>query len=95
MKYTDKLLDSLLCKTMILKMKKMLSSTPYSIEIIKDDARYFVEYGLISRQDRIYILSQFIPDREWVNVERELEKHNFLLRDKIGDLIGDEKWQND
>jgi len=33
--------------------------------------------------------------REWACVECELEKCDFLLRDRIADLIGSEKWEND
>ena len=30
-----------------------------------------------------------------MDLEGELEKCNFLLRDRIADLIGNEKWEND
>ncbi|MDE5106043.1 MAG: DUF4327 family protein, partial [Trichodesmium sp. St17_bin3_1_1] len=43
----------------------------------------------------IYTLCQYIPVREWACVEGELEECDFLLRDRIGDLIGSEKWDND
>ena len=51
--------------------------------------------GVVSRQQPIYSLCQYIPVREWVCVESELEKCDFLLRDRIGDLIGREEWDND
>jgi hypothetical protein len=53
------------------------------------------EQGAISRQQPIYILCQYIPAREWVCVECELEKCDYLLRDPIGDLIGQENWGDD
>ena len=73
-------------------------STPtirYSIDVIKEEARHLVAKGIISRQQPIYVLCQYIPAREWVCVECELERCDFMLRDRIGDLIGCEEWDND
>ena len=67
----------------------------YSLNIIQEEARQLVEKGMVARQQPIYTLCQFIPAREWVYVECELEKCDFLLRDRIGDLIGREEWDND
>ncbi len=67
----------------------------YSLNIIQDEARQLVQKGVVSRQQPIYSLCQYIPPREWVGVECELEKCDFLLRDRIGDLIGCEQWDND
>ena len=72
-----------------------LPSIRYSLNMIKDEARQLVERGVISRQQPIYTLCEYIPPREWVCVECELEKCDFLLRDRIGDLIGREHWDND
>ncbi|MGB3205156.1 MAG: DUF4327 family protein [Crinalium sp.] len=71
------------------------NSLRYSIEVIQDEARQLVDKGVISRQQPIYVLCQYIPAREWVCVECELERCNFLLRDRIGDLMGHEEWEND
>ncbi len=71
------------------------TTVQYSLDLIKDEARQLVTQGTVSRQQPIYTLCQYIPAREWVNVECELEACNFLLRDRIGDLIGCEKWDND
>lgn len=73
----------------------MLQSIPYSLDIIQDEARQLVQKGLISRQQPIYILCQYIPAREWACIEGELERCDFLLRDRIGDLLGREEWEND
>lgn len=73
----------------------MLQSVPYSLDIIQDEARQLVQKGLVSRQQPIYILCQYIPAREWACIECELERCNFLLRDRIGDLLGREDWDND
>lgn len=74
-----------------------LPKTPviYSIDTIRDEARQLVDQGVISRQQPIYVLCQYIPAREWVCVECELEQCEFLLRDRISDLIGCEEWDND
>jgi hypothetical protein len=71
------------------------TSVQYSIDVIQDEARQLVEKGVVSRQQPIYVLCQYIPAREWVCVECELERCNFLLRDRIADLMGSEEWEND
>ncbi len=70
-------------------------SVRYSLDVIQEEARHLVDRGLLSRQQPIYSLCQYIPAREWVCVECELERNNFLLRDRIGDLMGNERWDND
>ena len=52
----------------------MVTTVDYSIDEIKQEARYLVERGIIDRQNTICILCEFIPPREWVCVECELEK---------------------
>jgi hypothetical protein len=71
------------------------TTVQYSLNLIKDEARELVSKGIVSRQQPIYILCQYIPAREWAGIEYELDACNFLLRDRIGDLIGCEKWDND
>ena len=71
------------------------SSFGYSLKMIKDEVRQLVETGTVSRQQPIYVLCQYIPAREWVCVECELERSDFLLRDQIGDLMSSECWDND
>lgn len=76
----------------------LVQSTPsvqYSIDVIQEEARRLVAKGVVSRQQPIYVLCQYIPAREWVCVECELERCNFLLRDRISDLMGSEEWDND
>lgn len=67
----------------------------YSMDVIREEARHLVQKGVVSRQQPIYTLCQYIPAREWVCIEGELEKSDFLLRDRIADLIGREEWDND
>lgn len=71
------------------------TTVQYSLDIIRDEAKELVQKGVLGRQQPIYTLCQYIPAREWTCVEGELEKCNFLLRDRIADLIGNEKWEND
>jgi uncharacterized protein YqgQ len=73
----------------------MIQSIQYSMDFIQDEARQLVQKGIVSRQQPIYVLCQYIPAREWAHVECELEKSSFLLRDRIGDLLGREDWEND
>ena len=70
-------------------------SINYSLDVIQDEARRLVQKGVVSQQQPIYTLCQYIPAREWVCIECELEKCEFLLRDRIADLIGREVWEND
>lgn len=71
------------------------NSFAYSIETITDEIKALVEKGTVSRQQPLYSLAEYIPAREWLNVEKELEEQDFLLRDRIADLLGVEKWDND
>ena len=73
----------------------VLQTLHYSLDIIQDEARQLVNQGTISRRQPIYTLCQYIPAREWNYVECELERNSFLLRDRIGDLLGREDWDND
>jgi hypothetical protein len=73
----------------------MIRTVQYSLDVLKDEARHLVNKGLVRRQQPIYTLCQFIPPREWVCVECELERNDFLLRDPIIDLLGREDWEDD
>ena len=67
----------------------------YSLDVIKQEARLLVNKGIVSRCQPIYTLCQYIRVREWTCFERELGINEFLLRDRIGDLLGREEWDND
>ena len=73
----------------------MVTSVQYSIDAIKDEARQLVTQGLLTRQQPIYTLCQYIPACEWVCIEIELEKNDFLLGDRLVDLLGREEWDSD
>ena len=66
-----------------------------SIDTIRNEARQMVEKGIISRSQPLYVLCEYLPAREWLGVECELERCDYLLRDHIGDLLSCEKWDND
>ncbi len=70
-------------------------SVKYDINAIRNEARQLVDKGLVDRQQPIYTLCKYIPDREWVCVELELEENEFLLRDRIIDLLSRENWRED
>lgn len=65
------------------------------LSVIQEEVRNLLEQGVIDRHQPIYVLSRYFVWREWVIVERELEASNFLLRDRIGDLVSSEHWNND
>lgn len=67
----------------------------YSLDAIRDEARHLVQRGVVDRQQPIYSLCRFIPPSQWECVELELEENDFLLRDKVLDLLGREDWKND
>ncbi|MGB3641777.1 MAG: DUF4327 family protein [Rivularia sp. (in: cyanobacteria)] len=67
----------------------------YNIDNIKDEIRELVDEGKLCRNEPICRVCKFIPPREWICFECELEKYDYLPRDWIVDLIGDEKWVED
>lgn len=73
----------------------MKTTVTYDIDVIKEEARRLIDKGLIDRQQPIYALCKYIPGRDWVCVELELEANDFLLRDRVIDLLGREDWQED
>ncbi|MBD2440118.1 DUF4327 family protein [Nostoc sp. FACHB-110] len=73
----------------------MDTAVKYDIQMIKEEARHLVDKGLLSRQRPIYALCQYIPVRDWVFFELELEKNEYLLRDRIIDLLSSESWAED
>jgi uncharacterized protein YqgQ len=56
----------------------MIQSVRYSIDVIQEEVRHLVKKGLVSRRQPIYNICEYIPVREWQQVERELESHGFL-----------------
>jgi len=73
----------------------MVTSVRFSIDVIRDEAHQLVRKGTVSRQQPIYVLCRCFPACEWNCVEWELAQNDFLLRDRIIDLLGREDWQED
>jgi hypothetical protein len=73
----------------------MKTTVKYDLEVLREEARQLIKKGKINRNEPIYALCKFIPGRDWVCLELELEENDFLLRDKIIDLLGSEDWGED
>ncbi|MEB3293420.1 MAG: DUF4327 family protein [Synechococcales bacterium] len=67
----------------------------YSIQDIQDEVRELANRGLLGRQQPIYDLGRYFSDRDWQRMEQILELNDYLLRDSVIDLIGQETWDND
>lgn len=76
----------------------MISTTltkRYSIGTIREEALNLVEKGLISIDQPLRILYEYLPAQYWQGIECELERNDYLLRDRVIDLIGALNWEND
>ncbi|MCL2929228.1 MAG: DUF4327 family protein [Trichodesmium sp. St16_bin4-tuft] len=73
----------------------MVQATIYSLDTIKDEVQELLRKELISRHQSIDTLRLHIHHRDWDEVESELERNDFLSRDRITDLIGKEEWRED
>jgi len=73
----------------------MVTKIDYSLTEIKEEARHLLAKGMIDRHQPICILCEFIPPREWICVECELERNDYTLRDHICDLLCQDRWQED
>ncbi|MEO0538950.1 MAG: DUF4327 family protein [Cyanobacteria bacterium P01_A01_bin.123] len=76
-------------------MVTTLQKKIYTLEMLRDEARELVYQGVVDRQQPIYTLCRYIPEREWVCIEIDLAENEFLLRDRIIDLLGQERWEED
>lgn len=73
----------------------MVPSVQYSLDVIKDEVGELVYQGKVDRHQPIYCLCGYFPVREWSYIECELERHGYLLRDHISDLLSQETWSDD
>ena len=73
----------------------MITAIRYSIEDLREEAQQLVQQGRLSRQNRIYNLYGFLPRSQWEYIESELERNDFLLRDRLIDLLDNQVWRND
>lgn len=76
-------------------MAASLKRKIYTLDMLRDEARELVERGMVNRQQPIYTLCRYVPGREWECFEIELEKNEFLQRDRIIDLLSKERWEAD
>ncbi|MEO0647153.1 MAG: DUF4327 family protein [Cyanobacteria bacterium J06650_10] len=67
----------------------------YSIQIIREEVRALVAEGALGKHVQLYSLSRFFDSHAWEDIERLLTLNEYLLRDSVYDLIGQESWMND
>ena len=72
-----------------------VSTKRYSINAIREEASNLVETGAVSTDQPLRILYEYLPAKHWHKIEEELERHDYLLRDRIIDLLGALRWEND
>ncbi|HEY9880271.1 MAG TPA: DUF4327 family protein [Leptolyngbyaceae cyanobacterium] len=70
-------------------------SKQYTLDMVRDEARQLIERGMVNQQQPIFTLCNYISAREWPYVELELERNDFLLRDRLVDLIDQKEWLED
>jgi len=76
----------------------MISTTAierYTISTIRDEAASLLEMGVIALNQPLRILFEYLPAKQWNTIECELERHDYLLRDRIIDLVGEVNWDCD
>jgi hypothetical protein len=73
----------------------MLVIERYSLADFQDEVRALVTRGVLGRQQRIYELRGHFDDRAWKTVEQILNLHEYLLKDRIADLVSIESWNSD
>ena len=76
-------------------MVTALQKKVYTLDMLREEARELVYSGQVDRQQPIYALCRYIPGREWECVEVALEENEFLQRDRIIDLLSNERWEED
>ncbi|HEY9770847.1 MAG TPA: DUF4327 family protein [Coleofasciculaceae cyanobacterium] len=71
------------------------STKRYSFVEIREEAIYLVQIGEIALDRPLRILFEYLPAKQWNVIECELERHDYLLRDRIIDLVGKISWESD
>ena len=67
----------------------------YTLEAVREEAFTLVRKGILHHSQPIFALCESLPPREWLEVERVLAEGEFLLRDRIGDLLAQMDWYSD
>ncbi|NJM98969.1 MAG: DUF4327 family protein [Phormidesmis sp. RL_2_1] len=77
----------------------MMTSTTYekiyTLDMLRNEARELIDEGCVNCQQPIYTLCRYIPEREWECIKLNLEDNEFLMRDRIIDLLSHERWDED
>lgn len=76
-------------------MLSTASTTRYSLATIREEATNLVQIGVVSLNQPLRILFEYLPAQQWNSIESELEKYDYLLRDRIIDLVGEINWESD
>ncbi len=71
------------------------STKRYDLVTIREEVCTLLEVGIISLDQPLRILCDYLPSQYWSKIECELERHDYLLRDRIIDLVGVPNWEND
>lgn len=67
----------------------------FSIQAVKEEAQALVSKGLLGKHSQLYVLSRHFASDEWKEIEQQLTLNEYLLRDTVYDLLGQESWIND
>lgn len=76
-------------------MSTQLRSRGYTLDMLRDEARALVDKRMVNRQQPIRALCRFVSEEGWKCVEVALERDDFLMRDRIIDLLAQETWTED
>jgi Domain of unknown function (DUF4327) len=79
-------------------LSTIISTKPikrYSLATIREEASNLLEIGAITLDQPLRILFEYLPAKEWGMIECELERYDYLLRDRIIDLVGKISWDSD
>lgn len=76
-------------------MATQLRPSVYNLDMLRDEARALVDQHVVDRQQPIHALCRFVPEEGWQCIEVALEEEEFLLRDRIIDLLANENWEDD
>ena len=71
------------------------STRRYSIDTIRQEVYSLLEIGIITIDQPLRILYDYLPAKQWNEIECELERYDYLLRDRIIDLVGKLEWESD
>ena len=63
--------------------------------MIKQEVYSLLEIGIITIDQPLRILYDYLPAKQWNEIECELERYDYLLRDRIIDLVGKLEWESD